>query len=79
MNTVFSGLGNMFNNHSNCGCGGRKHEYDNNCGCNIIWILAILYIVFCTDILNCIDPCWLILLLLLVTLCGGDKNDNCGC
>ena len=79
MNNVFSGLGNMFGGHG-CGCGGRKHEYDNNCcGCNLLWILAIIYIVFCTDILSCIDPCWLILLLLLITLCGGDKNESCGC
>lgn len=71
MNKVFSGLGNMFGG----GCGCRKREYDNDCGCNILWILAIIYIVCCTDILNCIDPCWLILLLLLILTCGGCEKD----
>ena len=74
MNNVFSGLGNMFGG----GCGCKKRQYDNDCGCgcNILWILAIIYIVCCTDILNCIDPCWLILLLLLILTCGCDKDDK---
>ena len=77
MNNVFSGLGNMF------GGGKCRKHYDNDCGCgcNILWILAIIYIVCCTDILNCIDPCWLILLLLLILTCGGcdDKHEKDFC
>jgi len=65
---LFNGFNGGYN-HGDCGCG------DNNC----MWIILLLILSNCGCGINlngCVDICTLIFILLLLSICDGDKNYN---